>query len=71
MMSFLITYVVPQFANLYRAARCHLPPMTMVMLAIGVNAQQYAPYVALGIDRGWLFHVALDEERSRLHRWIV
>ncbi len=47
MMIFLITYVVPQFANLYRQLDTPLPGMTMIMLAIGTHAQQYAPYVAL------------------------
>jgi type IV pilus assembly protein PilC len=49
MMIFLITYVVPQFANLYRQLDTPLPGMTMVMLSIGTHAQQYAPYVALGL----------------------
>src|SRR6516225_10140847 len=49
MLTFLITYVVPQFANLYRQLGADLPPMTMVMLAIGTNAQKYDPYVAVVI----------------------
>ncbi len=47
MMTFLITYVVPQFANLYRQLDTPLPAMTMLMLSVGTHAQQYAPYVAL------------------------
>jgi len=47
MMTFLITFVVPQFANLYNQLGAELPPMTMMMLAIGVNAKQYAPYAFL------------------------
>jgi type IV pilus assembly protein PilC len=47
MMTFLITYVVPQFANLYRQLDVPLPTMTMIMLSIGTHAQQYAPYVLL------------------------
>ena len=47
MLTFLITFVVPQFANLYNQLGVELPPLTMVMLAIGMNAQHYAPYVAL------------------------
>jgi type IV pilus assembly protein PilC len=46
MLTFLITFVVPQFANLYNQLGVELPPLTMVMLAIGTNAQHYAPYVA-------------------------
>ena len=49
MLTFLITYVVPQFANLYNQLGAELPPMTMVMLAIGTNAQHYAPYVLVAV----------------------
>src|SRR5271157_3544958 len=49
MLTFLITYVVPQFANLYHQLGVDLPPVTMVMLAIGTNAQHYAPYVFLAL----------------------
>ncbi len=44
MMSFLITFVVPQFANLYHTLGAELPPMTSLMLAIGVNAKHYSLY---------------------------
>ena len=47
MLTFLITFVVPQFANLYNQLGVELPPLTTVMLAIGLNAQHYAPYIAL------------------------
>jgi type IV pilus assembly protein PilC len=49
MMGFLITFVVPQFANLYKSLGAQLPPMTTAMLAIGVNAKQYAPYLLLAV----------------------
>ena len=49
MLTFLITFVVPQFANLYNQLGVELPPLTMVMLAIGTNAQHYAPYVAVAL----------------------
>lgn len=49
MLTFLITFVVPQFANLYNQLGVELPPLTMVMLSIGTNAQHYAPYVAGGL----------------------
>jgi type IV pilus assembly protein PilC len=44
MMTFLITFVVPQFANLYHTLGANLPAMTSFMLAVGVNAKHYAPY---------------------------
>jgi type IV pilus assembly protein PilC len=49
MLIFLITFVVPQFANLYSQLGVELPPLTTVMLAIGTNAQHYAPYAALAV----------------------
>jgi len=47
MMIFLITYVVPQFAGLYKQLDVPLPAMTMLMLAVGSNAREYLPYAAL------------------------
>ncbi|MGA2905578.1 MAG: type II secretion system F family protein [Candidatus Korobacteraceae bacterium] len=44
MMTFLITFVVPQFANLYHTLGAELPPMTSLMLSIGVNAKHYFLY---------------------------
>ncbi len=44
MMTFLITFVVPQFADLYHNLGAELPAMTSMMLAIGVNARHYFPY---------------------------
>jgi len=44
MMTFLITFVVPQFANLYHALGADLPAMTSFMLAIGVAAKEYFLY---------------------------
>jgi len=54
MLVFLITYVVPQFAKLFENLNAKLPAITLLMLAIGTNAQQYAPYalvvaVVLGV----------------------
>jgi len=45
MMTFLITFVVPQFANLYHTLGAALPPMTSLMLDIGVNAKHYFLYL--------------------------
>ena len=49
LLTFLITFVVPQFANLYHQLGAQLPPMTALMLAIGVNAREYAPYTVLAL----------------------
>jgi type IV pilus assembly protein PilC len=47
MMTFLITFVVPQFANLYHTLGAALPPMTSLMLDIGVNAKHYFLYLVV------------------------
>jgi type IV pilus assembly protein PilC len=44
MLTFLITFVVPQFADLYHSLGAELPPMTSMMLAIGVGARRYFFY---------------------------
>ena len=49
MVTFLITYVVPEFAKLFDNLGAKLPAPTVVMLAVGVNAQKYAPFVAVGL----------------------
>ena len=44
MMTFLVTYVVPQFAKLFEELRAPLPTPTMILLAVGKHAQAYGPY---------------------------
>src|SRR5499427_1332823 len=49
MLVFLVTYVVPQFAKLFENLNATLPTITIVMLAIGNNAQKYAPFVGIAL----------------------
>jgi type IV pilus assembly protein PilC len=42
MLIFLITYVVPKFADLFNSLGAQLPAITVFMLAVGLNAQKYA-----------------------------
>ena len=49
MVMFLFTYVVPQFAALFQSFNTQLPAITVLMLAIGVNSQKYAPLILLGL----------------------
>jgi len=44
--TFLITFVVPRFASLYDQLGTKLPEMTLLLLALGQNVQQYGLYVA-------------------------
>jgi len=47
MVTFLITYVVPKFADLFNNLNAQLPAITVFMLAVGLNAQKYAWVVAV------------------------
>ncbi|MGA9719047.1 MAG: type II secretion system F family protein [Acidobacteriaceae bacterium] len=44
MFTFLITFVVPRFGQLYDQIGGHLPPLTMFLLALGRNFQAYILY---------------------------
>jgi type IV pilus assembly protein PilC len=52
MLAFLITYVVPKFADLFQNMGAELPAITVIMLAIGLNAQKYAWAVILVLIAG-------------------
>ena len=47
MLIFLITYVVPKFADLFNNLGAQLPAITVFMLALGLRAQKYAWVVAI------------------------
>ena len=47
MLIFLITFVVPKFADLFNNLDAQLPSITVFMLALGLNAQKYAWIVLL------------------------
>ena len=57
MMIFLVTFVIPKFADLFNNLGATLPAITVFMLAVGVNAQKYAWAVGLvliiGIPLFW------------------
>src|SRR6202007_271739 len=48
MVMFLFTYVVPKFAELFNSLDAKLPSITVFMLAVGQNAQKYAPFALIG-----------------------
>src|SRR4030081_2484501 len=49
MVTFLFTYVVPKFADLFNSLDAKLPAISLFMLAVGQNAQKYAPFVFVGL----------------------
>src|SRR6059058_1113402 len=52
MMIFLVTYVVPKFADLFNNLGAQLPTITVFMLAVGLNAQKYAWAIGLALVIG-------------------
>ncbi len=52
MVTFLFTYVVPKFADLFNSLDAKLPEITVFMLNVGLNAQKYAPFVFTGLVVG-------------------
>lgn len=49
MVTFLFTYVVPKFAELFNSLDAKLPAITVFMLAVGKNSQKYAPFVFVAL----------------------
>jgi type IV pilus assembly protein PilC len=64
---FLITFVVPRFAQLYDTLGTKLPQMTLTLLAIGQGAQHYGLYIApVLVLLGWLIFRWSKTERGNL-----
>ena len=59
MLIFLITYVVPKFADLFNNLGAELPAITVFMLSLGLNAQKY----------GWLVALALGTAIVLMWQW--
>jgi len=59
MLIFLITYVVPKFADLFNSLDAQLPAITVLMLSLGLNAQKY----------GWIVALVLGAAGVLLWRW--
>src|ERR1700746_204186 len=55
MVTFLFTYVVPKFADLFNSLDAKLPEITVFMLNVGLNAQKYAPFVLVGLVGSTIF----------------
>src|SRR5579859_6200031 len=71
---FLITYVVPKFADLFNNLGAQLPAITVMLLAIGLNAQKYAWVVVLGLAAAgvllWRWK-ASDRGAERIDRFLM
>jgi len=74
MVTFLFTYVVPKFADLFNSLDAKLPAITVFMLSVGESAQKYAPYVFIGLIItgfvGWRWKET-DQGADRIDRVIL
>jgi type IV pilus assembly protein PilC len=72
LMVFLVTYVVPTFANLYTSMQAKLPTMTVYLIAFGNAAQKYIVFfagaliAAIVIFRWWSRREASRETVDRI-----
>jgi type IV pilus assembly protein PilC len=48
MLTFLVTFVIPRFAQLFEELRAQLPPLTTFMLTVGVTIRDYLPLIVGG-----------------------
>ncbi len=63
---FLITYVVPNFAQLYSSMQARLPRMTLILIAIGTTARNYVVFAFLALVAGiLLFRLWSRRESAR------
>jgi len=74
MLVFLVTYVVPKFADLFDSLGAQLPTITVIMLKIGLNAQKYAWAVVLvliiGISLLWRWKQS-DRGAERIDQFLL
>jgi type IV pilus assembly protein PilC len=74
MLIFLITYVVPKFADLFNSLGAQLPAITVFMLSLGLNAQKYGWIVALVLGVGgfllWRWKQS-DRGAERIDRFLL
>ena len=71
LMVFMVTYVVPTFANLYNSMQAKLPLMTVYLIAIGEASQKYIVFVALGMVGGvalYRWWVRLESAQIKVDR---
>ncbi len=59
LITFLTTYVVPSFADLYKGMDAKLPPMTQALIAVGLAVKTYILFIVLGLAASiagiWLY----------------
>ena len=63
---FLVTYVVPNFAQLYSSMSAQLPAITQILIAVGTTARNYVlVFFAALVLGGFLFRMWAQRESAR------
>lgn len=67
MIVFLVTYVVPNFAQLYSSMSAQLPAMTRILIAVGTTARSYILFAVAGlVAAGVAFRIWARGEGAQL-----
>jgi type IV pilus assembly protein PilC len=72
LMVFLITFVVPKFAELYNSMSAKLPQATIILIAVGTTARNYILFGFLGLviaAVSFRFWSKTDKGREKMDRW--
>ena len=72
LMIFLVTYVVPNFAQLYSTMSANLPPLTQFLIAVGTAARKYILVRLLGLvvaAVAFRFWAKTEKGEERMDRW--
>ena len=72
LITFLVTYVVPNFADLYRSMDAKLPAATTLLIAVGTTARSYVIFGAAGLlcaIIGLYFWSRRDSSQETVDRW--
>jgi type IV pilus assembly protein PilC len=67
LISFVITFVVPRFSNLYSELEVQLPPLTLFVISLSLGVKRFAAFILVGIVLAVMgAHGVLRSRRVRL-----
>jgi len=72
LMVFLITFVVPKFAELYNSMSAKLPQATIILIAVGTTARNYILFGFLGLviaAVAFRFWAKTDKGQEKMDKW--
>ena len=72
LMVFLVTFVVPKFAELYHSMSAQLPAATQILIAVGTTARNYILFGFLGLviaAVAFRFWTKTDKGQETMDRW--